>query len=480
MIQTNVFQVGSKCSIFVLLCFFSFLELAANQTSTAKDRKSISVTIYNGGVGLVREIREVNLSAGRSSLLFEDVSGSLFPETVQVRSADPSESFRIFEQNFEYDLISNQRLMEKYVGQEVIVYRLNEKTGEETPVRAKLIAYNDGPVYQIGKEISLGLPGRVVVPSLPYNLYSRPTLIWNLFSKEAGTKKMNVSYQTAGMNWSCDYNLVLNDKEDKASIQSWVTLNNSSGVQFENASLQLVAGKVQLITGNNIPVQPLSSYSAKRDSFAEATAPEFAQENLSEFYLYTLDEPTNIGSQQTKQIQLFSIDSTKVEKRFIIENLPMYADNQRTFHNARVRYDILNTKKFGLGRPLPAGTFRMFKADSQNRQQLLGEDRIDHTPDNEWIRVSTGSAFDIVANGKQTSYEVFKISNGYKASYEVEIRNRKKEDVTVRLYANTYGDWKITDSSHSFEKESQQKVYFDVKVGAGKIQKVKYTVENRY
>ncbi|WCL49748.1 DUF4139 domain-containing protein [Leptospira sp. GIMC2001] len=470
----------SKKIIFGLFVIALSQSTFADESSSASDRKTISVTIYNGGMGLVRETRNISLPKGRSTLRYEDVASSILPQTVRVSPAKGSSEFDVFEQNFEYDLISNQRLLEKYVGKEVTLITTNSKSGEQISTKAKLIAYNDGPVYEIGNTIALNHPGRVVVSSIPENLFSKPTLVWELSSKEAGSKSMEVSYQTGGMNWSADYNLNINDKEDSTDIQSWVTLSNSSGAAFPKANLQLVAGKIQLISSNRI--QENNYQVRKKTTFAVADgmeSPAFEQENLSEYYLYSLDQPTDIGSQQTKQVQLFSEKSIKIEKKFIFENLPMYSNNEKKFNNATVRYDIHNTKKNNLGRPLPAGTVRLFKADSKGRQQLLGEDSIDHTPNNEWVRVSTGSAFDVVANGRQMSFEQFKISNGFKASYEVDIRNRKKEAITVRFYANTYGEWKITNNSHSFEKESQYKVYFDIKIPADGVEKLKYTIENQ-
>lgn len=452
------------------------MDITAFETSSESDRKTLSITVYNGGMGLIRETRSTQLPEGRITLRFEDVPSSILPQTVRVKPADKSPGFTVFEQNYEYDLISNQRLLEKYVGRELTLITTNPKTGEETSQKAKLVAYNNGPVFQIGKDISLGHPGRIVVPSIPDNLYAKPTLIWELMNSKKGNTTFEVSYQTAGMDWSADYIINLNEKETSSDIQSWVTLSNSSGVSFENATLQLVAGKVQLIS--NRPSQPLYKAAPRSASMSVAeSTPAFQEENLSDYYLYTLDKPTNIRNQQTKQVQLFSTDNVKIEKRFIFDNMPVTSGSQKQFTNARVRYDIHNTDKNRLGRPIPAGTVRVFKADSQGRVQLLGEDSIDHTPKEEWLRVATGSAFDVVGDMKQTEYEIFKVTSGYKASYEISVRNRKKEDITVRVYANVYGDWKITKKSHDFEKESQQKIYFDIKLPAGKEELVKYTLE---
>lgn len=448
--------------------------------STDSDRKSVSVTIYNGGIGLVRETRVLNLSKGIRTLRFEDVPSQIIPQTVRVKGED-SKKLTVFEQNYEYDLISAERLMDKYIGKEVTLYQ--EGKEKTTSVKAKLIANNGSPVYQIGNEVSLGYNGRVTVPTIPENLFAKPTLVWKLKNEIDKEQSLEVSYQTNGLGWSADYILVLDKEENECGLNSWVTLNNHSGAEFKNAVLQLVAGKVNLVS--NRPAYTPNPRYVKKSSVKEYeemadAAPEFNQENLSEYYLYTLDQPTNIGYNQTKQVQLFQSEGIEIKKYFVFENLPMYEANEKNFNNATIKYIFKNAKKNNLGRPLPQGTIRVFKADSKGRQQLLGEDTIDHTPENEDVKIKTGQAFDVVANGKRLSYEVFKLSRGDKSSYSVEIRNRKKEAIEIRFYASLWGDWTITKSSHKFIKESSTKTYADVPLKANETVTLEYTVETKY
>ncbi len=467
------------CLPIILLTSIGAFSDSAFNSSTEEDRKSVSVTIYNGGMGLIRETRTLNLQKGIRLLRFEDVASQILPQTVRVKAEDPRK-LTVFEQNYEYDLISHERLMEKYIGKEVTIYR--DATDKEVGTKAILISYNGNPVYKVGNEISLGYSGRVTIPTIPDNLFSKPTLVWKLKNDEEKEQTIEVSYQTNGMNWSADYILVLDKEEDSAGLNSWVTLTNTSGTRFSNATLQLVAGKIQLVS-NRPPQQAYSTKIYKRSMDFESSdqaAPEFAQENLSEYYLYTLDQPTTIGYNQTKQVQLFQTENVGIKKYFVFENLPMYEGNEKNFNNAAVKYIFKNSKKNNLGRPLPAGTLRVFKADSKGRQQLLGEDTIDHTPENEDVKIKTGEAFDVVANGKKVSSEVFKFSNGNKSSYSAEIRNRKKEDIEIRFYASLYGDWNITKSSHKFIKESATKAYSDIPIKAGETVTVEYTVETKY
>ncbi|TGM55705.1 DUF4139 domain-containing protein [Leptospira biflexa] len=465
------------------LLFFVTASITSDSSfdlSTESDRKSVSVTIYNGGIGLVRETRVLNLAKGIRTLRFEDVPSQIIPQTVRVKGEDPKK-LTVFEQNYEYDLISPERLMDKYIGKEVTLYQDGkEKT---TSVKAKLIANNGSPVYQIGNEVSLGYNGRVTVPTIPENLFAKPTLVWKLKNDTEKEQSLEVSYQTNGLGWSADYILVLDKDENECGLNSWVTLNNNSGAEFKNAVLQLVAGKVNLLS-NRPAYTPQPRYAKKTmvkeyDEVSEA-APEFSQENLSEYYLYTLDQPTTIGYNQTKQVQLFQSEGIEIKKYFVFENLPMYEGNEKNFNNATIKYIFKNAKKNNLGRPLPQGTIRVFKADSKGRQQLLGEDTIDHTPENEEVKIKTGQAFDVVANGKRLSYEVFKLSRGEKSSYSVEIRNRKKEPIEIRFYASLWGDWNITKSSHKFTKESSTKTYADVPLKANEVVTLEYTVETKY
>lgn len=447
--------------------------------STNEDQKTLSVTIYNGGIGLVRETRNLNLPKGIRTLRFEDVPSQIIPQTVRVKGED-SKKLTVFEQNYEYDLISPSRLMDKYIGKEVTLYRETEK--KETSVKATLIANNGSPVYKIGNEISLGYDGRITVPTIPENLFAKPTLVWKLKNDIDKTQNIEVSYQTQGLGWSADYILVLDKDESICGLNSWVTLSNQSGTEYNQATLQLVAGKVQLISNRNEyqPALRVSKKSLMKDYEVSDTAPEFSQENLSEYYLYTLDQPTNIGYNQTKQVQLFQSEGVEIKKYFVFENLPMHEGNEKNFNNASVKYIFKNAKKNNLGRPLPSGVVRVFKADSKGRQQLLGEDTIDHTPENEEVKITTGQAFDVVANGKKLTQESFKLSRGDRSSYSAEIRNRKKEAIEVRFYASLYGDWNITKSNYRFTKESATRTYVDVPVKANEVVTIEYTVETKY
>lgn len=466
--------------IILLILTFTFggpVIFSQTTSSTKEDRKNVSITIYNMGLGVVREERLIKLPKGISSLIFQDVAQQIIPQSVRVSSEKGK--LTVFEQNYEYDLVTNNRLMDKFIGKEVTIYNTHPEHGAQIPVKATLISNNSGPVFQVGNEISLGYPGRITIPNLPENLYAKPTMIWKLSNESGGDIPLSVMYQTNGMTWEADYVMVLSENEKTAGINCWVTLHNTSGTEFKQATLQLVAGDVKRYQVNQQfrgGRQPEIGMMAKM-----AEAPSFEQENLSEFYLYTLDTPTDLNDNQTKQLQLFTANNIQMTKRFVVENLPMYQQGEVNFSKAAVKYEFKNSTANQLGRPLPKGTFRIYKSDSKGRQQLLGEDGIQHTPLNEMVVLHSGDAFDVVASGKELSMEYFDAGKGYRATYEVSLRNRKSEAVSIRYYANIYGgNWKILKSSHNFIKESNFKTYSEISVGADKEVIVTYTLEVKY
>lgn len=468
--------------VLVFLGFhFTLQSQETTMVSSEKDRKSVSVTVYNQGMGLVRESRLIKLEKGDLTLRFEDVPSQILPQTVRAKSEE-NKSLSVYEQNYEFDLISQDRLLEKYIGKEVTLYPKQKGLQQNTGIKAKLISNKEGQIYQIGDEIVMGYFGKISVPELPNNLYAKPTLIWKIKSDSEKEQTLDVSYQTQGMSWTADYNLLLNNEEEKAGLASWVTLNNTSGARFENATLQLIAGKVQFANEPSYDNYNRPPHFKKSMMRAEsvASAPAFDQENLSEYYLYTLDQPSTLGSNQTKQLSLFQAEGISIKKFYVFENLPMNDGDEKNFNNASVRYIFKNTKKNNLGRPLPAGTFRVFKADSKGRQQLLGEENIDHTPENEDIKIKTGYAFDVVANGKRVSYESFRLGKGEKSVFSAEFRNRKKEEIEVRFYSQHWGDWSITKSNFKFSKESATRAYFDLLLKPNESITLDYTVETKY
>ena len=230
----------------------------AEQGSSASDRKSVAVTVYNQNFGLVREVRRMKLGTGKVELAFADVAEHLQPETVSIRALGTGNPLSVLEQNYRYDLLSPNNLLDKYVGKKIKVYRYNEKLGREEQVDAEVLAFNNGqPVLKVNGEVTYGMPGRFAFPEVPENLIPEPTLVWLLDSKQA-EQEVEVSYLTGNMSWRSDYVLVVNADDSKGDLTGWVTLDNQSGTSFEHATLKLVAGDVQKIAPSATMAMPMS------------------------------------------------------------------------------------------------------------------------------------------------------------------------------------------------------------------------------
>ncbi len=449
---------------------------AADSRSTPADQKSISITVYNDNLGLVKDVRTVTLAGGVQNLWFEGVAAQIDPTSVHIVSLDSPGALNVLEQNFEYDLVSPSRLMEKYLGQTVELVMEHEDGSRET-LRARLIGNQEGAVYELEDgRIAVNPGGRLVLPSLPAGLISKPSLVWLLDSKRP-KQTVEASYLTAGMGWKADYVVVLAADERNIDLSGWVTIDNRSGATYENASLKLVAGDVNRVR----PEYPRAKGDVMWESVA---APQggFAEESFFEYHLYTLERPATIKDNQTKQISLLSAEKVGVKKLFVVEPRMAYwfARNENPEKPAvSVHLSLENTKKNGMGMPLPKGVVRVYKKDSKDALQFIGEDRVDHTPEDETIRVKMGDAFDVVAERKQTSFEVLASGHLYRSSYQADLRNHKTDAITVSVVENLYGDWTITQSSHPYEKESSTRVRFDVPVKAKGEAELTYTVEFR-
>jgi hypothetical protein len=448
---------------------------AADSRSTPADQKSISITIYNENLGLVKDVRAVSLATGTQNLWFEGVAAQIDPTSVHIVSLDAPDALAVLEQNFEYDLISPGRLMEKYLGQTVEI-TLEHMDGRQETMRAKLIGNQEGAVYELEDgRIAVNPGGRVVLPSLPAGLISKPSLVWLLESKRA-QQTVEASYLTGGIGWKADYVLALSSDDKRVDLSGWVTIDNHSGTTYENASLKLVAGDVHRAQPEDVLPRALAAGIVTKEA-------QFAEESFFEYHLYTLERKATVRDNQTKQISLLSAENVGVKKSFVVEPRgSWWASRYEGIEKPKVGVylSLENSAKNGMGMPLPKGVVRVYKKDSKDALQFIGEDRIDHTPENETIRVKMGEAFDVVAERRQTSFEVLSSGHLYRSSYKIDLRNHKDEAITVSVVENLFGDWEIRESSFKHEKETASRVRFDVPVPAKGAAELTYTVEVRY
>ena len=420
---------------------------AAPVKITAAEQRDVMLTVYNGNLGLVKDVREVRLDAGLIETHFMDVAAQIDPTSVLLRSLTDPTGLKILEQNYEYDLLSSEKLMEKYVGRKVRLYQSNGTFQEATLLSTR------GPVYDINGQIHMGHFGSVVLPALPENLVSKPTLAWLLRNPRPAPQRVEASYLTAGISWKSDYVMLINAADSRADLTGWVTINNQSGATYQNAALKLVAGDINRAASRDDSRRAMEM-AAKAASPAVADR-EFKSEGFFEYHLYTLDGRTTIKESQTKQLTLLSAADFPVEKRFIYYGAASYHRTQYgvpiSNQKVGVYLDIRNTKENRLGVPLPKGKVRVYKADTSGSQQLIGEDWIDHTPKDERVRIKMGEAFDVVGERVQKDWKRIG-SNLYEIEWEITLRNHKKEAVTVEVIEPMPGDWEILRSTQPHEK----------------------------
>jgi len=456
-----------------LLLAFSMvgaLAQGAEQRSNLADQQGVAITIYNNDLALVKDHRKIQLKPGASALAFRDVSAKMRPETAMLRSLSAPASLSVFEQNFDFDLLTPQKMLEKYVGQTVSVVRTNTATGQETTELATVLSANNGVVLKIGQRIETGLPGRLVFGDVPPNLRDRPTLVMSLNNTADAAQDVELSYLTGGLSWRADYVAELNAADDKLDISGWVTLTNTSGTTYSNARLQLVAGDV-----NRVVQRP------QRDAqimMSMAPAPvakaNMAQESLFEYHLYTLGRTTTLAENQTKQVALLSASGVMARKELLLRGSDYYYQSSAGNIGQKMKVGVFvefdNKESAHLGMPLPKGVVRVYKKDSAGNAQFVGEDSIDHTPKNEKVRLKLGEAFDVTADKKQTDFKKLsgdgKFNYVYESAYEIVLKNAKKEAVTVVLQEPMPGDWRVTSESQAHIKGSSNTAIWRVSVPA--------------
>lgn len=429
--------------------------------TTLKDQTDIAVTVYNGNLALVRDRRKVSLYPGNVTLRFADVAQQVRPETVSLQSVLDPGKLSILEQNYEYDLMSPAKLMEKYVGKKVKLVNLSTEVtfGE---AEAELLSVNEGPVYKVGNDIYLGYPGQVVLPEIPENLIAKPSLIW-LLDNDGTDHEIEVTYLTGGIDWRADYVITLAKDDASMDLLGWVTLNNQSGAAYTNAQLKVVAGEL------NVAPQPeRMARKMVRGEMAMAAPPPapMQEEAFAEYHLYTLPRRTTIKENQSKQVNLLTASGIKTKKVYELRGREDYyfcPVPPEKDQKVAVFLEFQNKQENQLGIPIPAGVMRIYQEDSEGMRQFAGEDRVKHTPKDEKIRLRMGEAFDVVGERKQTDYQ--RVSDVvHESAYEIKVRNHKDKDITVDIVEPMPGDWEVQKKSHDFLKKDAHTAVFSVPV----------------
>jgi hypothetical protein len=452
---------------------------ASDQSTSLSDQTDLNVTVYNSNIALVRDVRNLTLPSGTFRLKFMDIAATVNPATVHFRSLNEPDKLGVIEQNYEYDLLEPAKLLHKYVGKEVTLVRTYQDSGttKHEEIKATLLSDNNGQVWRIGNDIVTGSYAESYrFPEVPANLYDRPTLVMSLENSGSRKQQIEASYLANSLSWNSDYVLTVSRDDKAADLDGWVTLVNNSGTAFHNARLQLVAGDLNRIQGGAMGglVAPKAMMSR------EAAAPQFQQENFSEYHLYTLGRRTSVEDKETKQISLLQGSGVPVEKIFVVNGQNFYyrsaqAPGSPQKDPVMVYYKFKNEEKVGLGMPLPAGSVRVYQKDSKGGILFVGEDRIGHTPKDESVTIHIGNAFDVVAERKQTDYKKID-THTWEMEYEITLRNHKDIPITIQVNEPIGGDWEMLDSTFKFTKTPAFAAQFNVPVDKNGTAVLRYRI----
>ena len=448
-----------------------------SQPSNAQAQQtSLDLTVYNSNIGLVKEIRQFDLNTGVNQVAVSDVPAQIIPESVHFRSLDDPQAV-VLEQNYEYDIVGSQKLLEKYVDQPIVVITQDGSKHEGTLLSGAddiILQTEDGGVdvlkYDQVRQFSF--------PALPEGLITKPTLKWLVDASKAAQQDVEIAYLTNGISWESNYVLVLAQDSSKLDLDGWITLDNRSGASYKDARLKLVAGEVNRVQ------QPRNDMGIYKEMAMEAPAatPAVEQREFAEYHLYEIPRPVTIKDNQTKQIQFLAARNISAEKIFVFDS---WNGNLRPTDSGAMKGNIdvkvrFNTGKEGVNAQLPAGVVRMYQPDQDGSPLFIGEDRIDHTPKGEDVTLAVGEAFDLVGERLQTENKRLG-EKAWRESYQIALRNHKEDqDVKIHVveHLNRGLNWEITNASpEDYTQLNSNTIEWVVTVPAGGEATVAYTVE---
>lgn len=431
------------------------------------DRKSVSVTVYNANLGVIKDLRTLDIKSGLSQIALTDVAQSIDPTSVHIKL-----NGEVLEQNYQYDLVSLDKILQKYIDKDIQL--LSEK---DDLIEGKLLSTAGNQIVLKKKDGGLlMLPSvakyRFNVGSLPEGLITRPTLIWQVNSKSSGRQDVEVSYQTSGMNWHAEYVAVLNKDDKMMDLNSWVSIDNNSGASYKDAKLKLVAGDLNLIQKHN----EYDGYARQEIAvMAAKSATSFEEKSFFEYHIYDLQRPTTLAQNETKQISLFESSGIKVNKKYLYKAGNYYGEGTK---KVNVIVEFENKEQNNLGMPMPKGKVRLYKSDGESIE-FIGEDQVDHTPKNEKIKLKIGDAFDVVAEEIQTESRQI-TSKITEQSYKITLKNRKDENIVVDVERNLGNYWDIVNTSMDFEKKNAQTILYKLPVKKDSESVITFTVRYSY
>ncbi|HWR13454.1 MAG TPA: hypothetical protein VN577_01400 [Terriglobales bacterium] len=461
--------------------------------------QNTSLTIYNQNFGLVRETVSLNLSPGINDVRFTEITALVEPDSVVLRDPTMQRSLQVLEQNYRADPITQEALLSLYEGQTIDFQVDTTKIVKGKIIRSGYIprygqyqqASYQQPLIEVNGQLRFGLPGLPLFPALTGDTILKPALAWQVRTDKPGQFDAELSYVTGGMGWEADYNLVAPAKGDILDLVGWITINNRTGHVFENANIRLLAGDVNKIETNDYRNFQAAAAKARAE---EAMSPVVTERAFDEYHLYTLAHPTTLHDQETKQVEFVRGTGVVARKLYVYDGANLDWNQYRYWSGESIRGNrelgtqcnkkvwvmtqFTNSGKNGLGIPLPKGKLRFYRRDIDGSLQFTGESLIDHTPKDELIRVYTGNAFDLVGERKRTNYIIDTNKDFIDESFEIRLRNRKKEPVTFTVVERLYRglNWRIAQESHTHRKTDAQQMEFQVTVQPNAEQIVTYSV----
>ncbi|MDP4198184.1 MAG: DUF4139 domain-containing protein [Bacteroidota bacterium] len=450
-----------KHLIWVFLSSFLATSSFAQQVD---NRQSVALTVYNNDLGVVRDVRRFDLKQGTGEVRMTDVPSRIDPTTVKITDLAHPKDVDAIEQNYEYDLISQDKLLEKYIDKTITLTSTAGKrlTGTLLAVETgKLMIMTDSGIISLS-----GLTGYTLnMPQLG-GLYTKPSLVWQMHAARTMTgEPLEVMYQTGGISWHAEYIAALADDDRSVDLTGWVSIDNKSGMSYPDAKLKLVAGAI-----NRVQPPPISFHGSRGTANAiTMNDVQFQEHGMFEYHVYDLGRQTTIGNNEVKQISLLSADKVAVEKQYTYEGGKSVA----------VTIALQNSEANHLGMPIPMGTVRVMKRDKDGSLEFVGEDHIEHTPRDEKITLHVGNAFDLTGERTVTNQQSLG-PNANEETVEITLKNHKDEPVTIDAIENLGTNWEIAQSSMSYEKRDAYHIVFHVPVNSHGEEKITYTVRHRW
>lgn len=471
--------------------FLAFAWLAAVTAGAAP-----SLTIYNDNFAVVRDTVPLDLQAGVNHVRYPGATAQVEPDSVILRDPAGRHTLQILEQDYRNDPVTQELLLSMFEGKTIPFARERTKDNSQITelVQGRVVrsGYVPGggslqPIIEVNGQLQFSLPGEPRFPSLGDDTILQPSFNWVLQSDTAGKFDAEIDYVTGGFSWDASYNVVAPETGDTVDLIGWITIKNESGKTFDDAKIKVMAGEVNKIQ------PPRNFFRARYQQIETQTAalgaPPVTEKAFDEYHLYSISRPTTLRDQETKQVEFVSAEGVKAPVIYLYDS----ADSEYRFYGAlnedgnfgtqsskkvSVVREFVNAGTNHLGVPLPAGKLRFYRRDDDGQLEFTGENTIDHTPRNETIRLTTGSAFDLVGERKQTDFHLDTTKKWMDESFEISLRNRKKTDVNIRVVEHLYrwSTWEITAKSDDFVKKDAQTIEFNVPVPADGERKVTYTV----